>query len=519
MEQTQGSGKAGGPSLGLTGATVNAMALIAPGAFLWITYQLQAAATAPSGASVAADMWPGIFLALVIALLSAVSYAELARRYPEAGFGSCYYFAEKAFIDRENVEHHRWARLAKLVTGWAAHLYYWVYPGTMVAFMATLIGYIYNQVTGGTLSTPALIAVAVVFAFVAGYVAVRGVTGSTMTALVINVVQLVTLVVFTVLAIVYRLRDAGGGNMWVFASGSDIVLPHTIQGVLIQSTLAILILVGFESCTALAAETRDAGRNIPRAVILSLLIQGAFAYLFEYFGANYMLSNKLVGTDAHHAVITGMDAAAASAAPLGDLAILLGNRVLGGIGFGFMISIAVTVVLALLASTLSCMNTAARVSYAMAQDREMPELLGGLHGRFASPARAIWALVIVSCVIAAIGVQSVVGLTGITLASNFGTFALYGMTCLWTLIAFAGARDRSFIKHRLVPALGLVANVVMLLAILYLYIIGGADSKKEAYICFGIAGAWALVSALYIVITSARDRRPLVGGNALRRAD
>ena len=34
-------------TLGLTGITVNAMALIAPGAFLWMTYQLQAAATAP----------------------------------------------------------------------------------------------------------------------------------------------------------------------------------------------------------------------------------------------------------------------------------------------------------------------------------------------------------------------------------------------------------------------------------------------------------------------------------------
>ena len=30
-------------TLGLTGVTVNAMALIAPGAFLWLTYQVQAA--------------------------------------------------------------------------------------------------------------------------------------------------------------------------------------------------------------------------------------------------------------------------------------------------------------------------------------------------------------------------------------------------------------------------------------------------------------------------------------------
>ena len=100
------------PTLGLTGVTMNAMALIAPGAFLWITFQLQAAATAPDGSSVASDMWAGIGLALIIAFLTAISYGQLARLYPEAGFGSAYYFAEKAFLDRENKEHHRWARLA-----------------------------------------------------------------------------------------------------------------------------------------------------------------------------------------------------------------------------------------------------------------------------------------------------------------------------------------------------------------------------------------------------------------------
>ncbi len=41
---------------GLTGVTVNAMALIAPGAFLWMTFQLQAANTDVSGASTGLDM-------------------------------------------------------------------------------------------------------------------------------------------------------------------------------------------------------------------------------------------------------------------------------------------------------------------------------------------------------------------------------------------------------------------------------------------------------------------------------
>src|SRR3954447_17277539 len=85
-------------TLGLTGVTMNAMALIAPGAFLWITYQLQAAQTVPGReASTAPDMWAGLVFALILAFLTAASYAELARIYPEAGSGSCYYFAEKAF--------------------------------------------------------------------------------------------------------------------------------------------------------------------------------------------------------------------------------------------------------------------------------------------------------------------------------------------------------------------------------------------------------------------------------------
>ncbi len=56
-------------TLTLTGVTVNAMALIAPGAFLWITYQLQAAQVDAAGVSTAMDIWPGLALALIIVVL------------------------------------------------------------------------------------------------------------------------------------------------------------------------------------------------------------------------------------------------------------------------------------------------------------------------------------------------------------------------------------------------------------------------------------------------------------------
>ncbi|HYV56255.1 MAG TPA: hypothetical protein VE911_01865, partial [Candidatus Nitrosopolaris sp.] len=229
-------------TLGLTGATMNAMALIAPGAFLWTTFQLQAAATAPDGSSVASDIWAGLAFALALCFLTAFSYSELARIYPEAGFGSAYYFAEKAFIDRENQKHHRWARLAKLVTGWAAHLFYWVYPGVMLAFGATLVGYIYQQFAGATLSNTTLTIIACLFGLGTGYIAFRGITGSTMTAIIINVVQLATLVIFSILAIAYRLKNPEGATQWAFSGGWDVVMPHSFQGVMVQSTIAILVL-------------------------------------------------------------------------------------------------------------------------------------------------------------------------------------------------------------------------------------------------------------------------------------
>ena len=87
-------------TLSLTGLTVNAMALIAPGAFLWTTFQSQSIQS-NGGATTAYDMVPGLVFALVLAFLTAWSYGELANLYPSAGAGSSYYFAEAAFLERE----------------------------------------------------------------------------------------------------------------------------------------------------------------------------------------------------------------------------------------------------------------------------------------------------------------------------------------------------------------------------------------------------------------------------------
>jgi len=140
----------------------------------------------------------------------------------------------------------------------------------------------------------------------------------------------------------------------------------------------------------------------------------------------------------------------------------------------------------------------------------MPEPLSLLHGGFLTPHMAVVAMVVVSAAIGVIGVISVVTLTGITLASNFGTFVLYGLTCLWTIIAFASRPDYNWLKHLVIPGLGLLANIVLLVVILGVGIVGGGDSQTESLIAIGFAVVWALASGAYVVVNNRRTGRSLV---------
>ena len=491
-------------TLGLTGVTMNAMALIAPGAFLWTTFQIQASNTGGG-----ADMWTGVVAALIVAFLTAVAFSEMARKYPEAGAGGSYYFAEKAFLDRDKAHHQKFARISKFFTGWAAHLFYWVYPGVMVAFMSIIVTYIFGQF-GVNLSIPVQILVAVAFAAFVGFIAVRGISGSTNVAIAINVIQLVSLIGFSALAIAFRFSNPLHATQWVHTGAPSIIFPHNLSAMLFQSTIAILILVGFESSTSLAGESINPKRDIPRGVLLSLIIQGLFAYLLEYFAANYALCEKLVFTNPDGSILTGIDAAAASGAPIGDMTIMIGNALLGGNGFALMIVIAFTVAMAILGTTLAAMNTAVRVSFAMAQDNEMPELLGALHGKYATPHMGVWVLVAVSAIIGSIGILSVTALTGITLASNIGTFVLYALICFLTFVTFVGRSDFHSIKHAVIPLLGLLGNIALLLAILFIGLTTPGVSADATKLAIYITVGWGVLSALYLILNSRKQGRAII---------
>jgi basic amino acid/polyamine antiporter, APA family len=587
-EKTTGEMQA---TLGLTGLTMNAMALIAPGAFLWLTFYAQATegATAPA-------MWIGIVVALLLCLATAVCYAEMAKLYP--GTGSSYYFAEQAFLNHEKA--WKYARLMKFIVGWGSHLYYWIYPGVMVAVTGIFCGYIAgtlwpNFINATNPGPMFMMAVAVIFTFGVAYIAHRGVNGSTAVNIAINVIQISALIVFSVMALAYRMNHPAGSVAWqwdatsgdayncefvttsqtvngtatdvitrdasqvpqckkdasgaivpyhvsypysdstgAFVShptGKSVIGIHNWGFAFVQATVAILILVGFESVTAMGGEAKNAKRDVPIAVIVSLLVQGAFCYLFEYFAANYFLSSGYP-----------MANAAGSSAPIGDMMVMVGDALFGaGHGRAFMFCEAITVFLALIGTTLSCINTGARVTYAMGKDNEVPEHFGMLHDKNLSPHRAIWTLAIISAITGCIALLMVFGdggaptdaaiaalphgfwssfgylthdkmaalpntLTTITLASNFGTFLLYGLSCFTTLFCFHGHPSFNFLKHMVIPVFGLLANLICMA----FYLIGpfmGYGTKMEPFLALGIAAVWAIYGGIYFVISSKRTGR------------
>jgi APA family basic amino acid/polyamine antiporter len=471
-------------TLGLTGITINAMALTAPGAFLWLLYQVQVSA----GLGGVADVWPGVLLALLSAMLTAFSFGELARRYPEAGFRSAYHFADRFFASQKHPRFRFLARVVKFATGWTAHLYYWVYPGVLIAFMGILADYLLRYLGNSpTVYGEALIAVS--FAAFVGFLALRGITGTTTTSVVLNTIQLTTLVIFGVLAIAFRLINPADfpPSEWMHPSAASVLLPHDMKGVIFQAALAMILMVGFESSTALGASASNAKRDIPRGTILALIIQGVFTYLIGYFAAGFALNVHIN--------------AAASYAPVGDLILQIGDLLLGGYGATLMLFIGFMVAIALLGGTLTAINNGVRISFAMVLDEEMPDVLGLLHPSYATPYNTVILLSVVSAVIGAAGIiGGLPTLMGIVLASNLGAFLLYALLCILTIATFIGDVSFNFLRHILLPIFGLLVNIGIVVVAAEIGLRAGGVITQATMIAFGIALAWLLVSVAYYFV-------------------
>jgi amino acid transporter len=236
----------------------------------------------------------------------------------------------------------------------------------------------------------------------------------------------------------------------------------TGSGLRLGLVLALFSYVGFESATTLGAEARNPLKTIPRAVVLSSLLGGAFFTVCAYAE---VLGFHLVGQNLGD-----------SQAPMHVLA-----RVGGVPIFGLLIDIGALI--SLFAGTLACITAAARVLLLMAHNGLAHDLLRKTHAHNHTPSVAV----VISGIAALLPVAALAmrGASGLDVYGWMGSLATYGFIVAYALVCMGLP---SYLRlhgayrggAQLLP--GLAALVMVLALVGNLYPVPGGPYGKLPYI-------------------------------------
>ena len=369
-------------------------------------------------------LWLPLAVALLLALLTAGSYAELVTKYPRAGGAAI--FAERAFKNPLVAFLVGFSMLAAGVTSAA---------GLALAFAGDYLGTF--------LDVPAVPAAVVFLALVAALNA-RGISESLRTNLVMTVVEVSGLVI--VIVTVAVLLGRGGGDVSRITEFPAGVSPAAAT--LGAAVIAYYSFVGFETSANVAEEVQNPSRVYPRALFGSLLTAGVVYVLVGLASSVALPAAEL----------------SASSGPL--LAVVQST----GAGVPAWVFSLIALV-AVANGALLTMIMASRVTYGMAEQGLLPGVLARvLPGR-----RTPWVAIVATTVLA----------MGLTLVGDLSVLA--STVVLLLLFVFISTnvavlvlrKDRVEHEHFRVPAvipvLG-VASCVLLLtrqeAAVWLYGLG-----------------------------------------------
>jgi len=180
---------------------------------------------------------------------------------------------------------------------------------------------------------------------------------------------------------------------------------------------AIFSFVGFESATAFGDEARSPLQSIPRAVIWSVIIAGAFFVLATYAEILGLRDSK-----------TPLDQLAN---PMQTLAALNGVSYL-------KIPLTIGAIFSSFSVALACVNTAARVMLPMAASGLLPSGLGAVNARFKTPQIA---LATVTILMLLIGIAMYArGVAPIDIFNFCGTLSSLSFIAIYLLIAIASTK-------------------------------------------------------------------------------
>lgn len=194
-----------------------------------------------------------------------------------------------------------------------------------------------------------------------------------------------------------------------------------LRGMGLAIVACIFSLVGFESATALGGEAKNPKRNVPKAVIVSLIITGAFMVIMSYV--------EIAGTRNYSTPFASIGA------PLNVLAQLYGVNY-------FKIPISIGAMVSFFSLSLSCLNAGSRIIYPMARHGIFSGHLGRAHTTNQTPHIAITAYIVVIFTVPA--VMSIFT-NPITAFGDAGTLAAFGFLLAYYLITVAAPK---YLKKR-----------------------------------------------------------------------
>jgi len=204
-------------------------------------------------------------------------------------------------------------------------------------------------------------------------------------------------------------------------------IPNGGIGIMQGATLIFFAYSGFARITLVSEEVKDPKKNIPLAIILALGIS-TIVYLLVSFTA--------VG-------LVGYKELASSGSPLADAASSVGRNITYFVSVGALFA-----TLSVLLTTLLGLS---RISFAMARDRELPQLFTRLDER----ATPYYTVLVLGFTMAILSLFTNL-LQAIALA-NFGSLLYYLIT------NYAALKLKERVYPRIIPVLGIITCTVLLL--------------------------------------------------------
>jgi amino acid transporter len=272
----------------------------------------------------------------------------------------------------------------------------------------------------------------------------------------------------TVIVIVVALLLLRHGWHW------DVEQVHlhgmTGSGLRLGLVLALFSFVGFESATTLGSEARNPLKTIPRAVIQSAVLAGAFFTVCAYAE---VLGFHTVGQDL-----------GASQAPMYVLAQVGGIPVLG-------LLIDIGVLVSMFAGTLACITAAARVLMLMAHHGLAHDSLQATHAKNQTPSRAV--IITGAAALLPVAVLAARGASGLDVYGWLGSLATYGFIVAYALVCLAlprHLRDHKVFRPgaQIVPWLAGAAMLLALVGNLYPVPEGPYGKLPYVYLAYLTAG-------------------------------